>query len=438
MARVICESLPRYVPLVIPAVQTLDIESTMLAVKKAIASLDLSSLESSLASLDSDTAMADRIFSESIPCLMKSYASAPARSQPVIAEILRKLIRSIGNDTKAIDIIVKQSVSQDARCRALAVSLVPAVSTMTTKLRNCIFSLTLDRVPGVRCAVVKCLAECPLDDASLQALMKNAVNDRADQVRCAAAEILGKVCPHLLTEFCRLLENPATSKSALKSLPAMVEVHGFSPFLGALESANDSDALATALLAAAKFMRDSEEDAVIALAERVRGNRVFIASLWEFADNFPDKSPFFEFLDISGAKKWRDRYLVLQQCINFAETFGSALLDIAEQFANDDTAIVRTLSAELWARVIGSSSELERLMTDNWQTRMVAAKVIGITGVTDSLRPLALRLSHDEIRNVRFCLAHHLLNTQYYDELFAETDDMEIQSLRQSQNLQIL
>ena len=313
---------------------------------------------------------------------------------------------------------------------------------MTTKLRNCIFSLTLDRVPGVRCAVVKCLAECQLDDASLQALMKNAVNDRADQVRCAAAEILGKICPDLLTEFCRLLEHPATSKSALKSLPAMVEVHGFSPFLGALESANNSDALATALLAGVKFMRDGEEDAVIALAERVRGNRVFIASLWEFAENFADKSPFFEFLDISGAKKWRNRRLVLHPCTKFAETFGSALLDLAEQFANDDTAIVRTLSAELWARLIGVDihliPELERLMTDNWQTCMVAAKVIGISGVTDSLRPLALRLSRDEIRNVRFSLAHHLLNTQWYDELFAETDDLEIQRLGQSQNLQIL
>ena len=115
MARVICESLPRYVPIVVPAVQTLDIESTILAIKKAIASLDLSSLESSLATLASDTAMVDHIFSDSIPCLMKSYASAPARSQPVIAEILRKLIKSIGDDTKAIDIIVKHSVSQDAR-----------------------------------------------------------------------------------------------------------------------------------------------------------------------------------------------------------------------------------------------------------------------------------------------------------------------------------
>lgn len=442
MARVICESLPRYLPMAMPVVQTLDMETTMVALKKAIASLDMSSLEHSLTSLGSDSSISEQLFSDSVPCLMKSYISAPARSQPVIAQILQKLIKSLGNDTKTIDLIVKNSVSQDARCRTLAISLIPAVSEMTPKLRNCIFSLTLDRVPAVRCAIVKCLSESKLDKPALEALLRNAVNDKADQVKCAAAEVLGSLCPHFVSEYCRLLENPATTKSALQSLPAMVEANGFTPFYEGLIAGGSSDLLAMAVVSAAKFLKSGEEDVALAVAEHLRGNSVFIGHLWEFAGHFEDKTPFLGFLDISGATKWRSRYLVLQQCLNFAETFGSSLVDLAEKFAKDDTAIVRTLSAKLWAQLIGSDSRvagaLERLMTDNWQTRMVVAKVVGTVGITAELEALAYRLSRDEIRNVRFCLASLLLNTEWYDSLFAGTDDEDIQRLRTSQNLGLL
>lgn len=435
MARVISESLPRYVPVSLPIVQTINAEAAVLALKKAIAALDVSHLVESLKNVAGDFDVAAMMFSDSIPYLIKSYASAPVRSQAAIAEILSTLLKSIGDDTKTIDIISKQAVSPDARYRALAVSLIPVVQSMTPKLRNIIFSLTLDRVVTVRCGVVRCLCDSHLDTATIEALIRTSSNDKADQVRKAVAEVIGRLCPSFVNEFCRLLSSPSTVQNALQSLPAMVKANGFSPFLESLSLAvtEQPDTLAMALVAAAEHMRDGEEDLVLELADKLRGNRQLLDRLWELAQFFSDRTPFFSFLDISEAKTWRLRFAVLKQCLNFVELFGSSLVDLAEQFSNDETAIVRTTSAELWARMISAEPhvvyDLERLMTENWQTRMVVAKVIGLVGINDYLRPLATRLSRDPIRNVRYCLATRLLGSEVYEELFSEAEDDEIRQL---------
>jgi len=294
------------------------------------------------------------------------------------------------------------------------------------------FSLTLDRIQVVRLESVRNLTAAAFDEQTLAMLLMNAVSDKSDQVKCAAAAPTSFV-----KEFCQLLENPEVTEGALLALPAMAAANGLGPFLDSMSAFANAkrDAVGAALLEAVRFMRDGEADAVLRLAALVAGSRSLMARLREFAEGFSDRRAFLGMLRAVGCGGWRDRVVVIGQCLAFIDDFGEGLVDTAVALSADEVAIIRIMSAQLWQGLIergfAGPAEVGRLLGGGWQMRMVAAKVVGAQGEGSraGFAELAARLSRDEVQNVRFCLASCVRGTPLFDRLFGATTDCEIDRL---------
>jgi hypothetical protein len=125
---------------------------------------------------------------------------------------------------------------------------------------------------------------------------------------------------------------------------------------------------------------------------------------------------------------------MVEQAIRFAPLFGDDLVEGAVLFAGDEMAIIRNLSVLLWRELIQGDREravaVARLAEGRWQVRMVAAKIIGELGVIGGLEESAALLARDPVPNVRYCLAAALVDTEWYREVFASSDDPELLNIK--------
>lgn len=401
--------------------------------RKALLSLDPSSIEPLLKSISGDDARQKFIISEAIPSLLKTHSSGSAQTQRIVSLFLKRILIALDNDDFTLDLITRNATNSDPHFRTLAVSLIPLVK-RPTKLEHIALSLALERVPSVKCQFIKCLHECKFEPHIVDTVLKNAANDRNPQVRLSVTDEIPRIAPHLVREFSSLLTSEDTVDRALNCLSVMVEANGFKPFLGALSRAITlkKEQAASAVLKSLSFMRDDEHDSVLAMLSAFAGSITFLRSLADVARHFDDKESFAKFVAMNGVKfeKWRDRMIVLEQSLLLVKDMRGDLLPAAVAFANDDVAVIRSKSVELWIEMIECNPNmveyLEMLLSSNWQTRMVAAKVIGAVGfVSPVAEELAERLKRDEAVNVRHCLASSL-SLELARRMFKDTEDEQI------------
>jgi hypothetical protein len=136
------------------------------------------------------------------------------------------------------------------------------------------------------------------------------------------------------------------------------------------------------------------------------------------------------FIDLKSVVPWRDRMLILRQCIEFVPFLGAALVEHAIEFADDQVAIVRNESVKLWVALIRADREIARnvcrLGEMRWQTRLVATKIIAAVGMCEEFVELGRGLSGDAVFNVRYGLAVGIRFTDWLPQLFAGNDEPEI------------
>jgi hypothetical protein len=189
----------------------------------------------------------------------------------------------------------------------------------------------------------------------------------------------------------------------------------------------------TALLDSRDCCSVADRQMVFGLCQKLRRCQHFQRSIAAFAEWADDRSKFLGLIEFKPASNWREKIGVLQQCIELVPFLGGALAEFAIQFAQDGVAIVRDRSVELWVAMIradrAAMAELDRLMEKGWQTRLIVAKIVAAVGVTKVSEGIAQRLSRDEVRNVRFCLAAGIRKSDAFKLLFAAAQDPEILAL---------
>ncbi|OHS97952.1 hypothetical protein TRFO_35719 [Tritrichomonas foetus] len=388
--------------------------STDFDVSAAIKSNDVSLYPQILAEFkkfnDSDSA---KLADDFIAQLFKSFVAAPVKNQKSITSMIESLMSFIKDDEKKIQLIMKVSANSDCRLRALAPSLIKFVDN-PQRLRNCFFSLTLDRVSSVRKSTVLSLVDAKFDIRSLEAMLRNAVNDRDASVKNAAAEVIGDVAPHLIKEYCLLLENKLSSQVALKSIEKFVNSHnGIKLFYKSMATAINNFPIegGEALLIASKYAQKDELDLLIILAEQLTTCESFMLKFNQFAEVFEDKSKLLSLLSIKNINSWRQRVVILRNCVELAKFLPDQIAEKAIEFSCDDVAVVRTSSIVLWQKLISIDekyiNDLEKLLDESWQARIIAAKVIGIIGI-DKFQSISEKLRNDEVENVRKCIEEHI------------------------------
>jgi hypothetical protein len=292
------------------------------------------------------------------------------------------------------------------RGRFLAIRLLPLVRN-ATKVRNAFFTLTLDRQPSIRCAVVRTLKSSPFDQRTMDVLLRNALSDKCAAVKIAAFEELPTIAPHFIQEFQSGLENEVTTEAALSGLRQMVSVHSFSSFASSAAVAGGlkPDETVLALSHALEFVPATEEPLVLACLSGLAHSRQFILNFGRFADWVNEKAAFIAAIDLKAIKRWRDRLVYLKELRRFVGCAVNETIECACAFAGDDAAVVRNASVELWLELIRVeatvASRLTRLAAEGWQTRLVAAKVIGRLGPLPELKELRRQLKEDPVESVR-------------------------------------
>jgi hypothetical protein len=371
-----------------------DANDRLLLVKSSISSCSIADLDSVLASGPIPSNVVNFLEKEAVPSLLKSSAK-PSRA------ILHTILSVLSNQSLLVDVVSRTASSANVSDRLFAISLLPLV-TNTTPLRNAVFLLTIDRTPAIRIAAIRALPETRFDPAMSERLLRLGLADQLDQVRATASEILPLAAPHLVREYAEFL---GRVPEALRNFPRMVEVNGLSAFAAAIKD----DESAEALLRAMPFVPRSEHAIAIDCLERCAGCRSVVMNVLKFASFVDDPVRLIALVHVGSLRKWRDRAELLRRCIEWATTFGAALVGIAAEFANDPAAIVRSQSVVLWTALVRKewavAGCLNRLLIENWQTRLVLAKIVAAVGPDDRLTALEWRLRLDPVEIVRNCVA---------------------------------
>jgi hypothetical protein len=421
-------SLPRHYR-ALPAVPVaVEITPDLTNLTASIRKFDSSVLDIHCPPLPLDDTTRRCLQTESIPQLVKSYSTSTGKHQSLAYAMLQKVLDWLDDPAFVLTLVIRHAASPDSRYRLLAISLMRLV-TDPVKLRNSLFSLALDRVPAVRCALIQALPDIKAESKTFESILKSAVYDKSELVQLAASAVLVNLAPQLSTEYSALLKNPKTVESALHKLSEMVEIHVFGSFAEALQIAisHSPDSAAHALIRILPpVVQDSEEEEWFGCAECLSQNCVFIQNLFDFSEHFSDRRRFLQFINGNRSEKWRVRSLMLEQAIKFVALFGDPLVETAVQFAGDAVALVRSLSVLLWVELIKSdvrrAAAVRRLLESGWQMRLVAAKIVGEVGVIEELEGVASELAEDPIRNVRTCLAQRLKGTEWCVKLFGDLD----------------
>jgi hypothetical protein len=412
----------------------LEADSQLLSLRNAVRTLNPDVVDGLLPRLCNDATALTFLEDEAVPYLCGAFMSAAERTRSAIVQILLKVLSALDTEELVINLILKFAPSRDCQAKFLAIALLPLVN-HTGALRNAFLSLTLDRDAAVRCAVIRALPDCGFDTRTLEAFLRNAVRDRRDEIRIAAAEVLPCVAPHFAAEYCELLQNRGSCAAALAGLPQMITAAGLKRLYQAVLVACDfrPNEAVEALLGCRDSCSTAEKQMLFGVFQKLRRSPLFQKNIGTFVRWFEEKAKFVTLVEFNASAKWREKIGVLQQCIELVPFVGAALADFACQFAQDGVAIIRDRSVDLWVAMIRADltaiGALARLMEKGWQTRMVVAKVVAAVGVTNGSEGIARQLSCDEVRNVRFCLAARVRKADEFPLLFGGSQDAEIMAL---------
>jgi HEAT repeat protein len=375
--------------------------------QKAITDLSLCDLTVALASSDLDPAISQKVRMDAISFLAKAFLTVAHSKRDEVGSMIIALFDGIPADDAVVDLILH---SLRTPCgRFLAIRLLPLVRN-AAKIRNPFFTLTLDRQLSVRCAVVRALKSGPFDQPTIDVLLRNALKDKCLAVRIAALEELPTIAPHFMQEFQSGLESEVTAPAALSGLRQMAAVHAFTPFAAAVTAAGriKPDETVLALSAALDSITAAEEPLLLACLSGLTQSQQFILHFGEFADRVSEKGSFIQLIEVKSIKRWRDRLCYMKQLLKFVRCARNEVTESACAFAGDEAAVVRNASVELWLELIGqdraTASRLAKLAGEGWQTRLVAAKVIGRLGPLPELEELQRQLGADPVESVRLCI----------------------------------
>lgn len=382
---------------------------------------------------------------EVLPSLYRSLTTGNSKHtehmMSQIAEILCR-VSSRFRDNLLVDVIASNCAQNETRLRALAAYLVPFVRD-SKRVLPYFRQLSLDRVPSVRIEVIKSLPMVQFDDELKQYIVLGALHDKNIQIANAAAVVFGDVCPQCLDEFLPLLRDPNTVRMALRSVKAIVIESGLHPVINDFRIAMEMqpDLSAAVVINLLKNVDDTDLPLLVDAAKHLRMTKNVIKYLQRIVDACNDPSIVVDFLDPSGVHVWRIRAMMLGQCMNYVGIVESAkMISLASKFADDETAIIREKSVELWAKLIKSDHKtivsVKKWIGEKWQLRLSLTKVIGRIGeevpaFTDTIRIL----SQDPVSSVRCSMARVLVQHQdvdLFNELFKDSTDVEVQHLFQS------
>jgi hypothetical protein len=260
----------------------------------------------------------------------------------------------------------------------------------------------------------------------MEALIRNAIGDSANEVKVQAAKIIGEVAPNLLAEFSTLLKRPQSAAVAFESFGGFLRVHGFGALFEPLcAGAEHAPAAAvTALFSVMPGLSQEERGRVWPLIDRLGSERGLGAEVARFVEFYDNKREFVKFIDPGSVVGWRRRIVLLNRAIELVGHIGRDFVPLAVKFATDETGIVRVASVGLWIALISEDSSLAgsdgllRLLAQNWQARLVAAKIVAAFGPREELRDVAYSLARDRVEPVRSCVAAAIRHTDWFDELF--------------------
>jgi hypothetical protein len=181
------------------------------------------------------------------------------------------------------------------------------------------------------------------------------------------------------------------------------------------------------------LIKPTETPELLRLIEPLTGNVVLMSNLAKFCRFLDDKARLLPFIDLKSVAPWRDRRIILRQCIEFVPFLGASLVQHAIEFAEDPVAVVRNESVELWVALIHAdreiAKEVPKLVEMKWQTRLVAAKIIAAVGMCDEFMDVAKSLSEDPVFNVRYGIALGIRFTKWLELLFSANNEPEVRHL---------
>ncbi|KAH0784960.1 hypothetical protein GPJ56_010906 [Histomonas meleagridis] len=335
-------------------------------------------------------------------------------------------------DKVLTDIIAKDSSSNEAQFRSLAATLSQYVLD-SDKIISYIRALLLDRVPQVKVDLLKALPNSNFDYEFIQYVIRNTIKDRNPKVRRETAPIIAKLCPNCYDLYQILFHDKDTAKSAFRNIKPIVKANGFKTVLPDFREGMkyEIESSAAALINLSRIIDESEQELLLNCCLDVKFSPIFIQHLYKFSLVFKEKDFFLNFLNPRGAPNWRIKKSLIDQTIQFVGTLHSKLCPIAEMYSNDPVAVIRNESIELWKTLIDDNEinvfEAKKLMNDNWQTRLVLAKLIVKCGFPTSLDKEFQMLCNDEVSNIRFFLAKSTVdNTELFKKYFGNSKDEDI------------
>ncbi|KAH0789548.1 hypothetical protein GPJ56_006514 [Histomonas meleagridis] len=342
-------------------------------------------------------------------------------------------------DDVLFDIIAKDSSGNEAQIRSLAATLSQYVL-HCDKITSYCRALLLDRVPQVRIDFLKALPNSNFSLDFIEYVVRSSIKDRNPKIRRETATIISQMCPDRYDLYQVLFYDPETAKSAFRNIKPIVKANGFQTVLADFREGMkyEAESSAAALINLSRVVNESEHDLLLNCCLDVRFSPIFVQHLHKFSLVFSNKNFFLHFLDPRGAPNWRIKISLLQQAILFVDTLHSKLCDIAIYFSEDLVAAVRNYSVDLWESLIDDDKtnaiEAKKLMQDNWQIRLVLAKIIAKCNFPESLNEEFLKLCNDNVSNIRFFLAQCIMNDrEMFEKCFGKTEDKDIAALINNQ-----
>lgn len=323
------------------------------------------------------------------------------------------MIPSYCRDEIVIEIVEDYSSDANYKTRMLAVYLIPIVRDSNSVLK-CFQNLADDVHPNVRAAVVSQLKYVTFEERIVVSILKNATNDSSVIVLQTAASIFGDITPHLTAIYGRLLFDINTVKYAFPSFSKVISCSSIVDLIESFIEGSklDQDNASKALLDSVQYARESESSYYARAALSVITYQPFIKYISHITNHFENKEEFLKLLDPKLNTKWRNRILQLEQVIHFLPEYSYQIMDIIEQYSDDDVAAVRNATVDLWKRLVDTQFSMrneieERLMRGKYVKRIIFAKLIGLCGVSTFPNGYK-KLKEDPIELVRGAVENYI------------------------------
>ena len=405
-------------------------------------------------SVNSLNIMFDRFGNESVDPLTsaltdsikKAFVSMHYKDTVAYENMLKIIIESIPEPyhDQFLAIIINKLIDEtDCRLRIQAAKMIKFMNSGEL-VKDSFLKIVRDRIQSVKIAAISALNSefrNNLDEKEAIDIINNAINDPSTQVRNAAVKIIPLYANVFVDKFKQLLKNPRTMQTAIEVIPKMIQVNGLDPYFECLNYATSffPEDVDNVLLEIAKYTKDSEKDSLLELFKNVESQTFkCISKVYEFSQYFEDKKIFFEMINPALEKQWRNRLILLNQAILYANDFNTLnekkriLIDYAYFYTKDPIAYIRNESIRLIIIILKNDPSYFKEFADtlinseNWQQRLLLAKIISHCNNFNDETVLFYikRLANDKVSNIQDSIANTLKGTTLGSQIFSENSSI--------------